>query len=73
MYKEIADRLGLTVGTVKQHIHRMYAKLHVQNRVEAVNRCDFGADQFGRENGAVSSASLHRVLSMEHCRKRPRC
>jgi DNA-binding NarL/FixJ family response regulator len=38
LYKEIADRLGLTVGTVKQHIHRMYAKLHVQNRVEAVNR-----------------------------------
>jgi DNA-binding NarL/FixJ family response regulator len=38
LYKEIADRLGLTVGTVKQHIHRMYGKLHVQNRVEAVNR-----------------------------------
>lgn len=38
LYKEIADRLGLTVGTVKQHIHRMYAKLHVQNRVEAVNK-----------------------------------
>ncbi|MBL7980338.1 MAG: response regulator transcription factor [Flavobacteriales bacterium] len=38
LYKEIADRLGLTVGTVKQHIHRMYAKMHVQNRVEAVNR-----------------------------------
>lgn len=38
LYKEIAARLDLTVGTVKQHIHRMYAKLHVQNRVEAVNR-----------------------------------
>lgn len=38
LYKEIADRLGLTVGTVKQHIHRMYGKLHVQNRVEAVNK-----------------------------------
>jgi DNA-binding NarL/FixJ family response regulator len=38
LYKEIADRLGLTIGTVKQHIHRMYEKLHVQNRVEAVNR-----------------------------------
>lgn len=38
LYKEIADRLGLTIGTVKQHIHRMYGKMHVQNRVEAVNK-----------------------------------
>src|SRR5690606_8499996 len=29
LYKEIAERLGLTVGTVKQHIHRVYSKLHV--------------------------------------------
>jgi DNA-binding NarL/FixJ family response regulator len=38
LYKEIANRLGLTIGTVKQHIHRVYGKLHVENRVEAVNR-----------------------------------
>lgn len=38
LYKEIGDRLGITVGTIKQHIHRMYDKLHVQNRTEAVNR-----------------------------------
>jgi DNA-binding NarL/FixJ family response regulator len=38
LYKEIAVRLGITVGTVKQHIHRIYEKLHVQNRTEAVNR-----------------------------------
>ena len=38
LYKEIADRTGITTGTVKQHIHRIYAKLHVQNRTEAVNR-----------------------------------
>lgn len=38
LYKEIGDRLGITVGTIKQHIHRMYEKLHVQNRTEAVNR-----------------------------------
>lgn len=38
LYKEIADRMGITVGTVKQHIHRIYGKLHVQNRTEAVNR-----------------------------------
>lgn len=38
LYKEISDKLGITVGTIKQHIHRMYEKLHVQNRTEAVNR-----------------------------------
>lgn len=38
LYKEIGDKLGISVGTIKQHIHRMYEKLHVQNRTEAVNR-----------------------------------
>lgn len=38
LYKEIGDKLGITTGTIKQHIHRMYEKLHVQNRTEAVNR-----------------------------------
>jgi len=38
LYKEIAEGMGITAGTVKQHIHRIYGKLHVQNRTEAVNR-----------------------------------
>ncbi len=38
MYKEIAARLGITTGTVRQHIHKIYEKLHVQNRTEAINR-----------------------------------
>lgn len=38
LYKEIGDRLGITTGTIKQHIHRIYDKMHVQNRTEAVNR-----------------------------------
>ena len=38
LYKEIGDRMGITVGTIKQHIHRIYHKMHVQNRTEAVNR-----------------------------------
>lgn len=37
-YKEIADQLGITTGTVKQHIHKIYEKLHVQNRTEAINK-----------------------------------
>lgn len=38
LYKEIADRLSITPGTVKQHIHRMYEKLHVSNKTEAINK-----------------------------------
>lgn len=38
LYKEISARLGITTNTVKQHIHKIYEKLHVQNRTEALNR-----------------------------------
>jgi DNA-binding NarL/FixJ family response regulator len=38
LYKEIAHRLNIGHGTVRQHIHNIYEKLHVQNRTEAVNR-----------------------------------
>ncbi|MBK9271070.1 MAG: response regulator transcription factor [Saprospiraceae bacterium] len=37
-YKEIADLLGITTGTVKQHIHKIYEKLQVSNRTEAINK-----------------------------------
>ncbi len=37
-YKEIAIELSITVGTVRQHIHNIYEKLHVQNRTEALNK-----------------------------------
>ena len=38
LYKEIAERLFIGHGTVRQHIHNIYEKLHVQNRTEAVNK-----------------------------------
>jgi DNA-binding NarL/FixJ family response regulator len=38
LYKEIASKLSITTGTVRQHIHNIYDKLHVQNRTEAINR-----------------------------------
>ncbi|MEO5947542.1 MAG: response regulator transcription factor [Chitinophagaceae bacterium] len=38
LYKEIAGKLSITTGTVRQHIHNIYEKLHVQNRTEAINR-----------------------------------
>ncbi len=43
LYKEIADQLNISTGTVRQHIHRIYEKLHVQNRTEAINKA------FGRK------------------------
>jgi len=36
--KEIADKLGITVGTVNTHIRHIYEKLHVRSRAEAVAR-----------------------------------
>jgi DNA-binding NarL/FixJ family response regulator len=33
--KEIADRLGLTDGTVRWHLRHVYHKLHVRSRTEA--------------------------------------
>ncbi|MBS1918997.1 MAG: response regulator transcription factor [Bacteroidetes bacterium] len=38
LYKEIAEKLFITHGTVRQHIHNIYEKLHVNNRTEAVNK-----------------------------------
>ncbi|MBL9173928.1 MAG: response regulator transcription factor [Verrucomicrobiales bacterium] len=36
LYKEIADRLGLGVETVRSYLSSIYSKLHVHNRTEAV-------------------------------------
>lgn len=36
--KEIADRFGLTEGTVKGHINRIYGKLGIKRRVQTVAR-----------------------------------
>jgi len=38
LYKEISDQLFISTGTVRQHIHNIYEKLHVQNRMEAINK-----------------------------------
>ena len=38
LYKEIADQLHISTSTVRQHIHHIYEKLHVQNRTEAINK-----------------------------------
>src|SRR6267378_1412086 len=35
-YKQIADQLGVSIHTVRNYIRRVYEKLHVQTRTEAV-------------------------------------
>lgn len=38
LYKEIGETLSITTGTVKQHIHKIYEKLQVTNKTEAINK-----------------------------------
>lgn len=46
LYKEIAAQLGISVETVRTHIHNTYEKLHVRSRTEAVMKV------FGRKTSA---------------------
>jgi DNA-binding NarL/FixJ family response regulator len=38
MYKEIASQTFLSPETVRKHVYHIYEKLHVTNRVAAVNK-----------------------------------
>lgn len=38
LYKEIADQKCISIDTVKKHIGSIYKKLHVANKIEAVNK-----------------------------------
>jgi DNA-binding NarL/FixJ family response regulator len=38
LYKEIAENLGVSHETVKKHLKNIYQKLHVQNKIEAINK-----------------------------------
>jgi two-component system, NarL family, response regulator LiaR len=38
IYKEVAHRLEISADTVKKHLKNIYQKLHVQNKIEALNK-----------------------------------
>ena len=38
LYKEIASQLFISPETVRKHVYHIYEKLHVGNRIEAVNK-----------------------------------
>ncbi|MEJ7770126.1 MAG: response regulator transcription factor, partial [Chitinophagaceae bacterium] len=38
LYKEIAGQLFISPETVRKHVYHIYEKLHVNNRIEAVNK-----------------------------------
>ncbi len=38
LYKEIGDKIFISIDTVKKHVGNIYRKLHVNNKVEAINK-----------------------------------
>lgn len=36
-YREIAQKLGVSIETIKSHCHSIYEKLHVNTKIEALN------------------------------------
>ncbi len=38
VYKEISEKLFISSETVRKHVYSVYGKLHVSNRVEAINK-----------------------------------
>jgi len=45
LYKEIGEQMNITIGTVKQHIHKIYDKLQVSNKTEAINKLNTNRGQ----------------------------
>lgn len=37
-YQEVADQAGITIKTLKWHVHNIYNKLQADNRTEAINK-----------------------------------
>jgi DNA-binding NarL/FixJ family response regulator len=57
LYKEIAEKMGVTYATVHTHIRHIYEKLHVRSRTEAV------AMHLGHPRPARELAETSRVAA----------
>ncbi|CAN5439153.1 hypothetical protein BH10PSE1_BH10PSE1_21550 [soil metagenome] len=55
--KEIADALGINVGTVKNHLHRAYQKLGVSDRILAARRL-VAQDPTAADLGTLDTVSV---------------
>ena len=42
LYKEIADKMGISFSAVHKLQHKIFVKLHVSNRTEAINKWSGG-------------------------------
>ena len=42
LYKEIADKMGISFSAVHKLQHKIFVKLHVSNRTEAINKWNGG-------------------------------
>jgi hypothetical protein len=63
--KEIANKLGIGVGTVKQHIVALFKKLHVSNRAMAVSR---GISlQQGQESRNAALTAAEGIMERRPC------
>ncbi|HQW84429.1 MAG TPA: response regulator transcription factor [Ferruginibacter sp.] len=38
LYREISGKLFISIETVRKHVYHIYEKLHVTNRIEAINK-----------------------------------
>jgi DNA-binding CsgD family transcriptional regulator len=58
--KEIANELGIGLGTVKQHVVALFKKLHVSNRAMAVSQGISQAPESQPESAQISEGILER-------------
>ena len=66
-YQEVGDRLGITVNTVRNYIRRIYEKLHVHTKSQAVSKALRGTpDPLDRASNSAPR-SLARVARRFKC------
>jgi len=58
LYKEIADELGISMGTIHTYIRRIYEKLHVHSRAQAVAKVSLGETHF---RAGLAGEGLKRI------------